>query len=151
MKAFQFLNGIGVPEIRNFWNLDSDTPPALPGVYLLIAKPKMEFVYPGGKNPIFYIGHSKSLLRRLLEHLKYMKHVRDGKREKGVPLYWPCYEYGGVFGGRYSFIRTHRGLKSKSLEDRILAQFARRYHSFPVANGAGAWARIEHEFGRECT
>jgi hypothetical protein len=34
----------------------------------------------------------------------------------------------------------------KNLEDEVLALFAKKYRSFPVANGAGAWNRIEKVF-----
>lgn len=146
MALFKFLAGMKTSPVSDFWHLDDHDTPTLPGVYLLVAKPSVHFIYPKGKSPIFYIGQARSLRKRLLAHLKYSRHVREDRRGPSSPLYWPRYEYAGVFGARYCFIRTHQGRTPKELEDIVLARFAKRYHSFPVANGAGAWNRIEKEF-----
>ena len=146
MALFKFLAGLEASPLADFWRLDEHDTPELPGVYLLIAKPSVHFLYPHGKSPIFYIGHARSLRDRLSRHLEFSQHVRDDRRGPSSPLYWPRYEYAGVFGARYCFIRTRQGRTSKDLEDIVLARFAKRYHSFPVANGAGAWNRIEREF-----
>jgi hypothetical protein len=146
MALFKFLGGLKTSPLSDFWHLDEHDTPDLPGVYLLIAKPSVHFLYPTGRSPVFYIGQARSLRKRLFTHLTFSRHVRDDRRASNAPLYWPRYEYGGAFGARYCFIRTHQGRTSKDLEDIVLARFAKRYRSFPVANGAGAWNRIEREF-----
>lgn len=77
--------------------------------------------------------------------MKWHTEARDSRR---YFLYEPRHEYGRIYGARYCFIRTWQGVSGKNLEDIVLARFAKRYHSFPVANGAGAWKRIEKEFDR---
>ena len=145
MALFKFLRGLQVSRMANFWQLKNHDIPALPGVYLLVAKPSVHFIYPAGKSPVYYIGHTQSLRSRLLNHLKWHSEVRKGKRSTYY-LCEPRHEYGGKYGGRYCYIRTWQGCTSKALEDIVLARFAKRYHSFPVANSAGAWNRIQKEF-----
>jgi hypothetical protein len=146
MALFQFLDGLKVSRMADFWSLEGPDIPASPGVYLLVAKPSVHFIYPAGRSPIFYIGQARSLRQRLLRHRTYSVHVREERRQPSSPLYWPRYEYAGAHGARYCYIRTWPGCTPKALEDTVLARFARRYRSFPVANGAGAWNRIEREF-----
>ena len=143
MSAFKFLNDFEFSPVSNFWRLNEYDIPSSPGVYLLIARKGFYFNYPTGKNPVYYIGKTDSLRRRLKGHLKYHTQVKDNKRSKKFSLYEPRHEYGAVFGGRYCFIRTWQGVSTKNLEDKVLAQFAKYYHSFPVANSAGAWNQIE--------
>ncbi len=138
MRLFQFLNGLKFSHLEDFWQLkDHDIPPT-PGVYLLVAKPSVYFLYPKGKSAVYYIGCGDSLRRRLLQHLNNHRKVQEDKR--GIySRYEPRHEYGAVYGGRYCFLQTRQGLSSKSLEHKVLTRFAERYHAFPVANGTGAW------------
>jgi len=109
---------------------------------MLIAKPSIRFRYPSGWSSVYYIGQAQSLRRRLSGHLGWHDKARNNNR--GIySLFEPRHEYGAAFGQRYCFIKTWRGLKPKSLEDIVLAEFAKFYHAFPVANSAGAWKRIE--------
>jgi hypothetical protein len=146
MALFQFLNGLKVSRMANFWSLDDHDIPALPGAYLLVAKSSVHFLYPAGRSPIFYIGLARSLRQRLQRHRLYAGHRRDGYRQPSAPLYWPRYEYAGAFGARYCYIRTWSGCTPKALEDIVLARFQKRYHARPVANSAGAWNRVWDEF-----
>jgi len=146
MALFKFLNGLKTSPVSNFWKLKEHHIPSSPGVYLLVAKPSVHFSYPAGRSPIFYIGQAHSLHQRLNRHLVHSKEVLQDRRSRSIPLYWPRYEYAGVFGARYCFIRTWQGMTPRSLEDLVLARFAKRYRAFPVANGAGAWNRVDKEF-----
>jgi hypothetical protein len=146
MALFKFLNGLKTSPVSNFWKLKEHHVPSSPGVYLLVAKPSVHFSYPAGRSPIFYIGQARSLRQRLNRHLVHSTEVRQNRRIPSAKLYWPRYEYAGVFGGRYCFIRTWQGVTPKSLENLVLARFAKRYHTFPVANSAGAWDRVDEEF-----
>lgn len=146
MPHFEFLTDYKgkVSRLADFWQLAQHNIPETPGVYLLVAE-SVHFRYPASESPIYYIGHTQSLRRRLFGHLKWHKQVRDDCRQ-GYSLSEPRHEYGGVYGGRYCFIKTWRGRSARSLEDIVLARFACKYHAFPVANSAGAWKRIEREF-----
>jgi hypothetical protein len=138
MATFKFLGDFETSPLSDFWRLDQHDIPTSPGVYFLIARPGVRFLYPNSTSSIFYIGQASSLRRRLLDHLKYSKQVRDNRRVK-IPRYWPRYEYAGAHGGRYCFIKTKQGRTPKALEDIVLTLFAKRYRAFPVGNGSGAW------------
>ena len=73
---------------------------------------------------------------------KYATEAREARRR---PQYWSRYEFAAVHGGRYCYIRTWQGLRPKDLEDIVLARFAKKYRSFPIANGAGAWKKVQRE------
>ena len=144
MSAFSFLGDFDsspLSGLSNFWRLENHDVPDAPGVYFLVAKPGVRVTYPTGTSPIYYIGQASSLRNRLLGHLDFTTHVRENRRTTS-PLYWRVYEYGGVHGGRYCYMRTWRGVTPKALEDIVLARFAKRYRAFPVANNAGAWNRV---------
>ena len=143
MALFAFLNGLNVSRTAQIWHFHGHDVPETSGVYLLLAKPGVHFEYPAGNSPVYYIGHTYSIRDRLLTHLHYHTEARDNRK---YCLYEPRNEYGATFGCRYCFIKTGRGRTSKVLEDIVLARFAKRYRSFPVANSAGAWRRIEREF-----
>lgn len=145
MSAFKFLGNHDISPLSDFWQLGDHQQeiPASPGVYFLVAKPGIRFMYPKGMSAIYYIGQARSLRRRLLEHLNFSMHVREDKRSVTYPVYWPRYEYAGKFGGRYCFMRTWQGCTPKALEEIVLARFAEQYRAFPVGNAAGSWNRIE--------
>lgn len=116
--------------ISNFWYLAKHDIPESPGVYMLVAKPSVRFRYPEGWSSVYYIGHASSLRRRLLQHLKWHTKVREDNR--GIySLVESRHEYGAKFGERYCYIETWRKHSSKDLEDMVLAEFAKFYHSFP--------------------
>ena len=122
-----------------------DKIPTGPGAYVLIAGPKIRFRYPAGMSSVFYIGQSKNLRRRLNHHALHTAIAADPERriEYGYPLWEPRYEYGAQFGARFAYIPKWQGLADpKDVEDIVLAVFALRFRSFPVANGAGAWRRV---------
>ena len=133
--------------LKVFWDIKEHEIPNSSGAYLLVARGDSHFNYPNGKSPIFYVGHSKNLRSRLLCHLRYALEARDVRKE---PLYWPRYEFAAIFAGRYCYIRTWQGLTSKALEEEVMAKFAKKYHSFPIANGAGSWNRIAKIVGNSC-
>jgi hypothetical protein len=147
MELLQFLAKENLEKfplkIANIWQSDRHKIPNSPGVYILIAKKGIRFHYPKGKNPIYYIGETDSLRRRIVEqHRKHHSHVRDDCRLKHY-LYEARHEYGGVFGGRYCYIQTWKGKTSKQLEKQIIRAFLKRYHAPPVANGAGVWGWVK--------
>ncbi|HME89751.1 MAG TPA: hypothetical protein VKE30_11130 [Chthoniobacterales bacterium] len=138
MGTFTFLDDLRPTPLADFWRLASHDIPTSGGVYFLIARPGVRFTYPAGKSCIFYIGQAGSLRRRLRDHLRFSSHVRENRRGVGYPIYWPRYEYASVFGGRYCFIPVSGRQTPRALERVALRRFQQRYHSFPVANSAGA-------------
>jgi hypothetical protein len=142
MAITKFLGDIDASPLADFWRMDTHEIPASPGAYILASSGEVHFTYPAGNSPIFYIGQSSSLLRRLQEHRRYATQAKEDRR---LLLYYPRYEYAAKFGARYCYINTWQGLTPKALEELVLAKFAKRYLSFPVANGAGSWSRIASE------
>jgi len=106
--------------------------PSAPGVYFLIAK-RHQFHYPAGRNPIYYIGQTKSLHKRIVEqHSLWHDRVIEAR-----------HEYGGVYGGRYCYIQTWPGISPEKLEKKVIRAFIQRYHAAPVANGGQVWGWVE--------
>lgn len=145
MAILSWLNDdrIATPEMQNFWRLRDHQIPTTAGAYILIAAPGTTFTYPSGESSVFYIGMASYLRARLRQHLKYAEQARSDRQNW---LYWARYEYAAAFGGRYAWVPTWPGMGSRNLEYLLMALFAKKYHSFPVANGAGAWKKIESVF-----
>lgn len=133
-----------VSPLKDFWRLDEHDIPATPGAYVLVAAAPLRFPYPIDLSPVFYIGQSRSLVRRLREHLKFSEQALENRKLEvaAQTRYWPRYEYGATFGGRYCYVQTWQGMTPRALEEMLMAFFVRRYCSFPVANSAGAWNRV---------
>lgn len=144
MALLDFIGHLNHSELRDFWKVKDHDVPSGPGAYILVAKGHSHFSYPRGNSPIFYIGQSSNLHSRLYEHLKYATQARNDRKRQ---LYWPRYEFAAIYGGRYCYLRTWQGLTPKALEEIILARFANKYRSFPIANGSGSWNRIVKEQG----
>ncbi len=118
--------------------------PDIPGVYVLAAE-TARFRYPRDDSAVFYIGQSKSLRGRIAEHWKHVEACRTGSGPR--KLYWPRYEYAAACTPRICWAPVSpKEPEPKPLESLALALFAKRYRSFPVANGAGAWSRIDEVF-----
>lgn len=138
MSILAFLGDIEHGPLLDLWTTETEAVPAQPGAYVLLADPGMSFPYPNGKSPVFYIGKSVNLRRRLADHPRYSAEARS---DRSLSLYWPRYEYAAAFGCRFVYIRTWQGLSPRALEEISLARFAEHYRSFPVANGSGSWSR----------
>ncbi|MBI3242039.1 MAG: hypothetical protein HYZ49_07085 [Chloroflexi bacterium] len=139
MKVLYFLNDFDLSPTYNLWTADMAQVPTQPGAYVLLAASGTKFLYPNGSSPVFYVGQASNLQKRLLTHRKYSL---EAKSDRKLPLYYPRYEYAAVFGCRFALIRTWQGFSAKALEEVVLAHFAKRFRSFPIANGAGSWNRI---------
>ena len=128
--------------LLDFWSLRDHEVPVSGGAYVLVARPGIRFTYPNGSSPVFYIGHSRNLRRRLRSHSGFALRARDVPFDKRFP-FLPRYEYAARFGGRYAYLQTWQGMMARSLEDYLLVYFVRKYRTFPVANGQGSWRRVE--------
>lgn len=113
-------------------------PPAA-GAYVLLANPGITFMYARRRSSVFYIGQALNLRRRLMSHARY---VREAMSDRQRTLYWPMYEYAAAFGCRYTHLRTRGVQTPEQLEENLLAMFAEKYRSWPVANGAGGWGSL---------
>jgi hypothetical protein len=131
------------PKLR-FDDLRGHSIPPGGGVYVLFGA--KAFQYPGGRSPVFYIGQSTGLRGRLVAHLRHTTEARQ-QRQRERPLYWPRYEYAAVFGRWYSYATPPARWTPRKLEEEVMAIFAGRYRSFPVANGAGSWNRVANHIG----
>jgi hypothetical protein len=145
LAILDFADGFQCGRKLDFWSLEDrkDQIPNQPGAYILIARGDTRFTYPNGRSPVFYIGQSKNIQARLRQHFYYASQARH---QRELHLYWPRYEYAAKFGGRFCFVLTHQGLSPKALEEELLARFAKKYLSFPIANGSGSWNRINRIF-----
>ena len=109
-----------------------------PGVYILLARPGVTFMYPRRQSSVFYIGQASSLQKRLRTHARFIKEADRGRK---LTLYWPMYEYGAEFGCRYTTFLARRR-DPKRLEQDLLAMFAENYRAWPVANTIGGWGSL---------
>jgi len=107
--------------------------PTIGGAYILGSTQNMDFIYPWGRSPIFYIGKGRQLRKRLRGHRRnILKAVDDHEKTH----WWPRYQYGASFGTTVAWFTT-RGLQTpESLEADLINQFYWVYGSIPVANGS---------------
>jgi hypothetical protein len=146
MNPLDFLGDLSPAPMRDLLAWDNEQVPNAPGAYILLAGCGATFRYPAGESPVFYMGQGGRLRGRLHKHLTEVRQARDARRQC---LYRPRREYGAAFGAHYSFVLAPPGMLPGKLEDLLMARFARRYRSLPVANGAGAWRRIRAIIDRE--
>jgi hypothetical protein len=139
MTPLDFLGDLIPSPVRDLLTWDKTQAPRAPGAYILLAGSGATFRYPAGESPVFYIGQAGKLRSRLWRHMTAIRQAREARRHC---VYRPTREYGAAFGTHYSFVLAPSGWLPKRLEDVLMARFARRYRSLPVANGAGAWRRI---------
>jgi hypothetical protein len=140
MPQLPFLDpGYTNGPVRDFWKLKYHDIPNKSGVYILMANPGITFLYPRYKSPVFYVGQAVNLRNRLYGHLRAANEAKYNRKET---LYWPYYEYAATLGARYTIILCENKETPKKLESDILACFAERYRSWPVANGVGGWESL---------
>ena len=65
------------------------------GAYVLGSSDGTMFIYPWGTSPVFYIGQSSNLKRRLQEHRLLIEKAEADHEED---YWWPRYQYGASFG-----------------------------------------------------
>jgi len=109
------------------------------GVYVLLARPGVTFMYPRRRSTVFYIGRAGDLRRRLYTHARFVKEARNNRKRM---LYWPMYEYAAALGCRYCVLHPRGRQSEGTLESNLLAMFAEHYRSWPIANGVGGWASL---------
>lgn len=111
-----------------------DVVPNEPGIYIMVAK-KRAFVYPKKDSPVFYIGTSCQLKRRLKTHLKHYKEAKNSFKFHNFWLY-SRYNYAVAFGADIYYMRITGRENEKALESKAIEGFYEKYGALPVGNGA---------------
>lgn len=140
------LQPAGWAPLETGFELDNDgwieDVPTGPGVYVLYT-PRHFYTLPGGSSSVLYIGRGTSregLRRRLREHQKFAREVRDGIYDRGY--------------ARYEWITAHpafavyiealgEGADADEMEHQMLLTFADAYRVAPLGNAQSAWAKHE--------
>ncbi len=132
MKPFHLSFSEDWPDspIVNLMDSVTDIPDA-PGAYVLGTANETMLVYPWATSPIYYIGMSTSLRRRLLEHRKHIQGATDDYWGK---WWWPRYQYGAAFGASCTWFLSPEGTNPKALEAKLVSEFYLRFGSIPTAN-----------------
>jgi len=113
-------------------NDDISMAPTKPGAYVLGSSDGTMFTYPWGSSPIFYIGQSSSLLKRLKEHKKNISEAINDHTEK---YWWPRYQFGASFGADLAWYSA-RGMQNPNvLESDLITSFYESFGSIPMSNG----------------
>lgn len=117
-----------------------DEVPNKAGIYLMLAK-KVRFIYPRKKtSPVFYIGTSDNLKKRLKEHLRlFNKAAMEFKKDvKSSDLHWHYsrYNYANAYGVDLYYMRITGRESSKCLESKAIEGFYDKYGALPVGNGS---------------
>ena len=127
--------------IENAFQSDDcfDDVPDKPGIYIMVAK-KRAFVYPKKESPVFYIGTSKQLKRRLKTHLN---HYKKAKIAYNTNDSWQNgrYNYAIAFDADIYYMRITGREKEKILESKAIEGFYDKYGALPVGNGAFSFRR----------
>jgi len=136
MKKFDlrfFIERRWPDKFDNLLNIDEDELPTTSGTYVLGSSDGTNFIYPWGSSPIFYIGQSNNLKKRLLTHKKYILAATEDHDEL---YWWPRYQYGASFGANLACYSVRGQQNPNKLESDLITRFYDTYGSTPVANGA---------------
>jgi len=118
--------------LDNLLQMDEDKLPKTSGVYILGSSDGTNFIYPWGSSPIFYIGQSKNLKKRLLTH---KKHISAAIENHDDLYWWPRYQYGASFGASLAWYSVRGTQNPNKLEADLITSFYDTYGSIPVSNG----------------
>ncbi|HRN43024.1 MAG: GIY-YIG nuclease family protein [Flavobacteriales bacterium] len=119
------------------------------GVYILLATSDDKFLYPNREySPIYYIGMSTNLAKRLNGHKESIKFIKEKHKtkERWDDWYWDRYQYAVSFGCEVIIFTTRSNQKPKDLESEILEMFYNRYLAKPVSNGAFSFRKAKESF-----
>ena len=121
-------------DVTDLLAAEADDLPEEGGAYV-IGTTRTPLVYPWGTSPVFYIGQSSILRRRLGSHRKWIASGLEFGR------YWqmmePKHSYGVALGADCCWFSASRHDKTPAeLEATLILDFYWQYGSIPVANGA---------------
>jgi hypothetical protein len=128
------------------YDLDSDDwindVPTGAGVYVLYT-PRHFYTLPGGSSSVLYIGKGTSregLRRRLREHQRFAREVRDGVYQRG----YARYEWITAHPARAAYVEAPPPeVDAAETEHQMLIAFADAFRVAPLGNAQSAWARNE--------
>jgi len=119
-------------DLTNEEKFDFSTIPANGGAYVFGSSDGTMFTYPWGSSPIFYIGQSNNLRKRLTEHRNLIIRAEINHDEN----YWyPRYQYGASFGTDIAWYTVRGTQNPNKLESELITSFYTMYGAIPVANG----------------
>lgn len=106
--------------------------PKTQGAYILGTDGE-NLIYPWGRSPVFYIGQSSNLAKRLADHKKYTEKAIYDHDEQ---YWWPRYQYGASFGVTVAWYSVRGTQNPNTLEASLIDHFYDFYGAIPTANGA---------------
>lgn len=108
-----------------------------PGVYVLAAASGISYPYPSGFSPIFYIGVTNRLRRRLYSHKRRLDAALAPQKTHRLR---PRYEYAAAHGCLVAAFPMDHGDKDTCLaaEADATALFVAQYGAPPIANGTAS-------------
>ncbi len=118
--------------IENLLEVAIEKVPEKSGAYILGSNDGTNFIYPWGVSPIYYIGQSTCLKKRLRTHKKHILSATDDHEEL---YWWPRYQYGASFGAYVAWYSVKGQQDPQILESDLITSFYEMYGSIPVANG----------------
>ena len=107
--------------------------PTTSGAYVLGSSDGTNLIYPWGRSPVFYIGKSKALKRRLMAHRRFTEDAIDDHEALN---FWPRYQYGASFGVTCAWYTNSPERTAGQLEAQLINEFYDLYGSIPTANGS---------------
>lgn len=111
---------------------ESDLPVA-PGAYVVGTADNTLLTYPWGTSPIYYVGQSKNLSKRISQHAEHGRSARDDHSAK---WWYPRYQYAGAFGGHVVWWSVTEDVEPGNLEAALVDAFYMAYGAIPVGNMA---------------
>ena len=135
MKEFNlrfFIERRWPDNLCDLLEIDENDLPTTSGAYVLGSSDGTNFVYPWGSSPIFYIGQSNNLKKRLLTH---KKHILSAIENHDELYWWPRYQYAASFGAKLAWYSVRGTQNPNKLEADLITSFYDMYGSIPVANG----------------
>lgn len=143
-RELQFLTGYISKEVieSKLWSIEDaflsddcfDDVTNESGIYIMLAK-RQRFAYPKKESPVFYIGTSKHLRKRLNTHLRLYKQAKDDFKTH-CSWHYSRYNYAAAFGTNIYYMRITGRENEKNLESKALEGFYDKYGALPVGNGA---------------
>ena len=135
-----FVGDFQTTPLHDHFGVELQVPVKTPGAYILVARDGVAFKYPRGDSPVYYIGMSNRLRNRVRMH---RENIRKAREHREFSIYPPLAEYGCAYGEYFSIVTTEvTGINPAELEMRLMARFAKRYGSLPVANSSANWKMI---------
>ncbi len=112
-------------------NFDFSKIPQNGGAYVLGTSDGTMFQYPWGSSPVFYIGQSSNLKKRLNDHSNLIVKAKTDHDD----YWWPRYQYGASFGADIAWYTVRGTQNPNKLESDLITDFYTMFGSIPVANG----------------